>query len=255
MQFDQKRADVVVQRLGMGIDVLLSRLQAIKEKAFYERQGLMSINSHWDKRKEYRLSALGKFINIFDITQFSIDLLGKILMEDWYRENLANEGQQEPDFKMVLTVEWERTTKYRFGMSLFTLIESSFRVFLRSLDPVACKGSTSNFDSIYKCLLGSNQLNFANANYENAKELLNFVRIIRNLIHNDGVLFEEDGHDITVTYRKTQYHLYNGKPVEFVTWDLLLAISEDILRLLTQVISHPKIFSQNKIINPIWQVQ
>lgn len=247
---DERRAGVLMQRLGMRGDVLIQRLQAIKENTFLEKQNLSTANPNWNSQKDARLLVLRRFIHIFEFTQFNLHLLGKALDEEWYQSIVENKTQQEPEYQMFLTIEWEKVTKYRFGMSLFTLIESSFRVFLRNIDPAACKGATSSFESIYKSLLGPKHLDLARPDRELAEELLNFIRTIRNLIHNDGVFFDEKGKDKVITYRGVPYNFNNGKPVEFVTWELLLDLAENIQRLLVQVISNPFIISQTDLVDP-----
>jgi hypothetical protein len=250
MKPDEKRVQAIFHRLGMRGDTLIQSLQVIKEQAFNDKQQLTAASPSWNPQKDARLLSLGKFINVCERTQFGLYILGKMLDDDWYQSNMENETQQDPDYKMILTVEFEKSLKYGFGMSLFTLIESSFRIFLRAVDPTACKEATTAFDSIHKSLLGSKRLNFPAANRQAAEELLDFVRLVRNLIHNDGVYFDEDGNDKTVTYRGVQYHFHHGKPVDFVYWDLLLTLADDIRRLLVQVISHPKIAAQSQVTDP-----
>ena len=250
MRPDKTRVQVISRRLGMPGDILIQRLQTIKENAINDTQQLTVANSTWNPQKDARLLSLGKFINVCERTQFGLHILTKLLDDDWYQSNMENETQQDPDYKMILTVEFEKSLKYGFGMSLFTLIESGFRIFLRAVDPIACKGATGTFDSIHKSLLGSKQLNFPGANRQAAEELLDFVRLIRNLIHNDGVYFDEYGNDKTVIYKSTPYHFYHGKPIGFVYWDLLLTLADDIRRLLVQVISHPKIATQCQVSDP-----
>lgn len=250
MKPDEKRVQIILHRLGMRGDTLIQRLQAIKEQAFKDKQQLTTANPGWNPDMDARLSPLGKFINVVERTQFGLHILGKMLDDDWYQSNMENETQQDSDYKMILTVEFEKSLKYGFGMFLFTLIESSFRIFLRAVDPVACRGATTTFDSIYKSLLGSKQLNFPAANRQTAEKLLDFVRLVRNLIHNDGVYFDEDGNDKTATYRGVQYQFHHGKPVDFVHWDLLLNLADDIRQLLVKVISHPRIATQAEVTDP-----
>jgi hypothetical protein len=250
MKPDEKRAQVIFHRLGMPGYVLLQRIQVIKEQALNDKQQLTVANTGWNPQKDARLLSLGKFINITERTQFGLHILGKMLDDEWYQSNMENETQQDPDYKMILTVEFEQSLKYGFGMSLFTLVESSFRIFLRAVDTTACKGATTTFDSIHKSLLGSKHLNFPTADRKVADELLDFVRFTRNLIHNDGVYFDEGGNDKTATYQGVPYLFYHGKPVDFVYWDLLLVLADDIRRLLTQVISHPRIASQGQVTDP-----
>jgi hypothetical protein len=250
MKHDEKRVRVILDRFGMSGDALIKRLQEIKEHAFNDKQQLTAANPKWNPHMDARLLSLGKFINICERTQFGLHILGKMLDDDWYQTNMENETQQDPDYKLILTVEFEKSLKYGFGMSLFTLIESSFRIFLRAVDPTACKGATTSFDSIHKSLLGNKQLNFPSADKETSEALLDFVRFVRNLIHNDGVYFDEDNKDKTITYRGVQYQFYHGKPIDFVYWDLLLTLADDIRRLLVQVISHPRIATQSQVTDP-----
>lgn len=250
MKIDEKRTWAIIQRLGMRGDVLINRLQEIKSNTIYEKQNLENDHTNWDNLKDARIMVFGRLTNILEITQFSINLLGKTLDDEWYQSNMDHETQQDPEYKMILTIEWETATKYRFGMSLFTLIESSFRVFLRNIDPGACRGATSSFESIYKNLLSPKQLDFAKQDREVAEELLDFIRTLRNLIHNDGVFFDEDGKDKVITFKGTTFYFYNGKPVKFVTWELLLDLADDIQRLLSLVISQPKINSRTEVLDP-----
>lgn len=250
MKPDEKRIQVISHRLGMCGDILIQRLQTLKEQAFNDKQQLIAANPCWNPQKDARLLSLSKFINVLERTQFGLHILGKMLDDDWYQSNMENETQQDPNYKMILTVEFEKSLKYGLGMSLFTLTESSFRIFLRAVDPTACKGATTTFNSIYRSLLGSNQLNFPAVDRQAAEELLDFVRLVRNLIHNDGVYFDEDGNDKAIIYRDVQYHFYHGKPVDFVYWDLLLNLADDIRRLLVQVISSTKIATQNQVTDP-----
>ena len=72
----------------------------------------------------------------------------------------------------------------------------------------------------------------------------------RNLIHNDGVYFDKDSNDRIIVYRSKQYSFYHGKPVDFVAWELLLTLADDLRRLMIQVISHKGIASQSQVTDP-----
>src|SRR5262245_40976755 len=146
VRIDHSRANVILHRLGMNGDVLNQHLQDLKERVFQDKAHLATTNPSWNVQQDARLLSLSKFINIVERTQFSLHILGKLLDEDWYQANLDHPTQQEADYKLILTVEIERSTKYSFGMSLFTLIETSSRIILRSIDPLACRGATMNFD-------------------------------------------------------------------------------------------------------------
>jgi hypothetical protein len=89
---------------------------------------------------------------------------------------------------------------------------------------------------------------------QSADQLLDLVRPLRNLIHNDGVYFDEDGNDKTVTYRGVEYWFHHGQPVAFVYWSLLLSLADDSRQLLTQVVSHPRIAGLSQVTDPFMAV-
>jgi hypothetical protein len=250
MTVDEKRAQIIFHRLGMPVDELNQRVQAVKNDALADRQRFLVVNPRWDVQKDARLIVFDKFNNICERTQFTLHILDKLLDDAWCQENLEIEIHQETDYKMALMVEFEASVKYSFGMSLFALIESSFRVFLRALDPVACKGATGTFDSIYKSLLGARQLNYSNAERKSAEELLDFIRLVRNLMHNDGVYFDEENLDKIVSYNGSLYRFAHGKPVDFIYWEVLLTLADDIRKLLVRIVANKRISSLVVVTDP-----
>jgi hypothetical protein len=144
-RLDRERSNIILSRFGMRGDVLLQRLQQLKESIFQGRERLAAQNPTLDTEQDARLKALQKLINVIERTQFQVHIIGKLLDDDWCQANLQNETQQGQDYKRMLIVELEITTKYGFGMSFFTLLESYFRVLLRALDSAACNRATDAF--------------------------------------------------------------------------------------------------------------
>ena len=70
---------IIFARFGMRGDILLQRLQQIKESAFQDRSSLSAKNPSWDTRRDARLRSLQKLINIIDRTQFQVHIIGKLL--------------------------------------------------------------------------------------------------------------------------------------------------------------------------------
>jgi hypothetical protein len=94
-----------------------------------------------------------------------------------------------------------------FLHSLFSAIESSFRIYVRELDPNVCNKGTADFKSIYDYLFKKLRLQ----QRKDYTDLLDLLRLIRNTIHNNGVYFHPDGKSKTVTYQGKQYMFDNGK--------------------------------------------
>lgn len=244
MNINQRRADIILHRLGMNGITLQRRLADIQESVLRDKEQLIAAHPVWDLR-DARIRSLYRLFGILGGAGLGIHFLGKLLDDDWWQENERTSMPQ--DAKDAYTVNLEMSVKYGFGMGFFTSLEASFRTFLRAIDPEVCKKSTAPFKNIYQCLLGAKQLGFSPADRKAAENLLNFVRLIRNLIHNNGVYFDEEDEDKREAYDGAEYHFRHGKPVDFVSWELLLKLADDIRQLLVQVISHKKIATIDQI--------
>lgn len=58
-------------------------------------------------------------------------------------------------------------------------------------------------------------------------QFLNFYRLIRNTLHNNGIFFPNDKKDIEVSYRGKVFSFIYAKKIEFLNSDLRLALVND----------------------------
>ncbi len=132
-----------------------------------------------------------------------------------------------------------------FIQLLFSSLESSLRIFLRAIDPLACNKGTAEFESIYVHLLKI--LNIAKY-----ADLLKFLRLIRNTIHNNGVYFDRRGTNECVEYDGDIYKFEVGKPVELGdVWQLFLFnLVPDILKMVIHIVNSNEIIRKAQIIDP-----
>jgi len=181
---------------------------------------------------------------------FDLHLLKLQLDDDWWDTNALCDPPLSSNERLLYTLQFENLLKFGFGTFLFMLVEMHFRVFLRALDPEACNGGTGSFRSIYETLLSPNQLDLPEDDRRHAFELLNLFRLLRNTMHNDGVYIASNGQDTVARYRGVDYPFVHGQPVNFVFWNLLLHIANDIRQLLYLVVSHPRILKVDEIADP-----
>ena len=59
---------------------------------------------------------------------------------------------------------------------------------------------------------------------------------MRNTIHTAWAYFPDNGKNATVIFKGTRYEFIVGKPLNFVSWDLLGQISESLLEILIAVV-------------------
>ena len=114
---DEKSKLVIGLKLGMQFDVLNSRLQTIKEQAFSNKENLASLQSSWDRQLDIRILCFAKFIQIFDLCQFDLQILNKLIADDLLVNMMFVKEENFSEYKERFIINFESATKYRFGMS------------------------------------------------------------------------------------------------------------------------------------------
>ncbi len=222
-------------------------LEVIGQSVLHDKSLLINTHPSWRIQSDVRFTSLNNLFISLERTR-----LGTVILEDLNGSNWFHLHSPSLPFedRRKLTDNFEKLVKYNFGMDFFTGIETSFRIFLRAIDPIACDNGSGPFINIYGSLLGDKHLNFQDNERKAAIELLNLSRLIRNLNHNSGVHFSKDGNNETTNYKGNIYIFEHEKPVKFVYWELLLDLAAEIQRLLVTVINHPDIASIPHIPDP-----
>jgi len=215
---------------------LIKQLEQIRDQTVQNKESVMALYSNFDPRKDARITAFSKMINIFNSVQLALIFISEHLLDlNWWKA-ISREVIPVSDVRRYVA-EFMNFSKIGFVQSLFSATESSLRLFLRALDPAACDGGTGPFKSIYDCLFTTK----LSACPPEGVELLDLFRLVRNTIHNNGVYFHRDGRNVTVTWRGTSYEFKQSLPVNFVTWQFLLEISDAIRHLMYSVVTDAKL--------------
>ena len=127
-------------------------------------------------------------------------------------------------------------TFVRKGMMefLYSAVESSFRVFLRSLNPSACSEATGSFESVYVCLL-------SRLDKRKWERLLKLWRLCRNTCHNNGVYLPRKGDSEEVAFEGTTYRFEKGKLVRYGDWDTLIRVATRACDMLVDIVMTPQL--------------
>ena len=133
--------------------------------------------------------------------------------------------------------------KIAFIHIYFSGIESSFRAFLKKIDPFSCNNSTAEFKSIYEVLLKKLDL-------KQYIPLLDLFRCIRNTIHNNGVFIPPSNKDECIKYKGKKYDFYVGKPQEHSSWNDLLFILDETILMMEDVLKTSIIMNMIHIDDP-----
>ena len=102
--------------------------------------------------------------------------------------------------------------------SLFSAVEHGVRAIRRAVKPSAPEAD-GPFYGVYVAVLRSE---CTVARREEHIQLLDFLRTLRNTIHNNGVFQPTNGKDVDFTVAGREYAFRVGKQASFFGWDTLL---------------------------------
>jgi hypothetical protein len=216
------------------------------------REHIISNHQNIDTNKDARITIFSKIIIVLDSTAlyFILHQFHLTNLAWWKNISLKKIGDSKiinPSEEVIpqLVEAFDHFMTVSFVQLLFSSLESSLRIFLRALDPVACDKGTAEFKRIYVHLLKI-------LNIEKYANLLKLLRLIRNIIHNNGVYFDRLGRDECVEYDGAIYKFEVGKPVELGdVWQLFLSnLVPDILKMVIHIVNSNEIISKAQIIDP-----
>jgi len=215
---------------------LSSRALLLCDKSRADLAAAIHLYANFNPDKDARITSFVKLINVFNSLLLTFAFARKGIDEGDWKE--SNEGDE---FSLWIQ-NFDDFVKIGYIHNISLVIESSFRIFLRALDPKACGRGMSEFKSIYECLFKSKLAEPPS----DGVELLNFFRLIKNTFHNNGVYFHQSGVNSTINWKGQIYEFKQGKPVDFVTWDFVLNFSNDLRGLLRKVVEDQNLKSIKK---------
>lgn len=137
--------------------------------------------------------------------------------------------------------------KLGFTSSLFFILEGVLKVYLQHIDIESYK-RTKGIKNICEDLL--EKLNYKDSVFHS--NVFNFLRLIRNTLHSNGIHIPTNKSDKKISpiiYKGKSYIFEENKRIDFVTWDLLLDLTEDMKNLLFLLAIDETINKSNELIN------
>ncbi|GHX02071.1 hypothetical protein FXE84_06035 [Vibrio cholerae] len=127
--------------------------------------------------------------------------------------------------------------KYYIFIQFVSIVESEFRLLVREVTPGACNNGKAPFVSIYQKVLSELKLN-------KYMDLFDFIRLIRNAVHNNGVyLPEKNDSERVINFKNKEYKFIYGEEIDFFYPELLADIQDEIFDCLCEIISHDKLIA------------
>ncbi|MCK4821401.1 hypothetical protein KA005_36890 [bacterium] len=221
-----------------NLEKSLSRVVEIRNKTDKDISVLLS-QFDWDQRKDIRIVSLVKILRFLIALQLSLHSL--INMADTEYEHWSDLKLPRPIDEGIegYLLAYKAFIEISFVSSLFSIIESTIRAYYQHIDPNEYgQIKKSTYKVTNKFLLEKLDKEFTID-----LEWVDFMRNVRNVIHNNGVFSPIDGKSRTLIYKDNEYRFIPGKLLHFVEWPLLLDLANDFRELMFQISVDEKISS------------
>jgi len=217
---------------------LCERAKKIRFRCLADGNSL--INAYlWDATQDLRITSNRRLARLMVGLNVSFEYLSNTDQEDLL-ENIRLDFEKNVDIEQYLDIN-EIFLKIGFVSSLFFVVESVLRDYLRYLDQNAYK-NCRGIIGICNCLL-EEKIEWELVRFD--CDVFDFLRLIRNSLHNNGVHIplSKKEKSITIVNKEQQYTFTEGERPNFVSWDLLLDIADDMRSLLFHIANNKTIRS------------
>lgn len=215
-------------------------------------------NSYWDtiqklmtryswKEGDARIGVFAKCMNNFEPIMYSLMFEQEYLRKPSYQARFSKDHKTPPTEQEQKNIceFYLRYMQMAFCDIFFSAVESSFRIFVRTLDPTICDNATGAFFTIQKYLLEK-------TNQKKYESLMNLWRLIRNTQHNNGFYMDPKYPKIDINYAGIKYQFVDKTFFYSVDMDLLLKLSSDVRDMLQNIVESPILSSRETIIDPTY---
>lgn len=195
----------------------------------------------WDLWTDSRINIFSRFITLLETLNISFVFVNYDLNFDerWVKRKIINTNTWKTasiETRKKYGEAYITFTKIWFIQWVYSVIESNFRIFVKTLDSSACKNWYADFNSLYRYLL-------TKINLKEYIELLDLLRLVRNTVHNNWVYFHKNNNDVTIKYNEISYDFIIWKKLDFVTWELISMIIKELNNLIFKVVLSKEISS------------
>lgn len=210
----------------MDVEKIGRQIELHYHHAFNKKVYLQSKYS-W-KEDDARLTVFAKISNVLSSANLGYFLMYSYLQKkDWWKQY---QQLEVTELSIKSSIE-EFEMFFRIGLihNIMYGVESSFRIYVRTIDPQVCNKGMAEFKSIYEWLLKK-------LNLQANLPLLDLWRNIRNAMHNNGLFFPTNGKNQTVVYGSISYNFEVGKHNDFVTTELIISLIPSLTKVVEDIV-------------------
>ena len=209
---------------------LTNRIKELRTLCFGDGNTLINAY-HWDIKKDLRITSIKRLTRLIIGLNISFLYLSNS-DQNKVLESVRLSFEERIDIEQYLI--WNEVfLKTGFASSLFFIVERVLKDYLQFLDEETYK-HTKGIKNICNCLL-EEQLEWDIVKFDCSA--FDFLRLIRNTLHSNGIHLPVSTKDkeVSIVYKGKMYEFKEGERINFVTWDLLLDITNDMRELLFHI--------------------
>ena len=197
---------------------------------------------HWRRGIDARSVLMAKIGNQMNSVELALVFIGVHLADgNWWNETYDKKVGVDP----IAFMEFTQFVRIGFLHQLVGAIESSSRFLLRHLDPLAANGGTGKAVVVYRELYERHL-----PELRDVIPLLSLLRLTRNSIHNNGIVFLPSGGCETITLGSANYAFVHGEHIEFATWSFLFERARDLADVAVRLVTHPLVAAPSELRDP-----
>ncbi len=193
--------------------------------------------------KDIRMSSFGRIATVLDSRRVSY-----LMISEFQNKKLSQKKYRNKIFDSKLPLYGGLDTMYLNSMGdlkrgFFLDIFQTFESALRLLNIALGNNNVSGLYSILKNIIQKTGL--SSSQKKRAYELLEFISIHRNSIHNNGIYFPiHNSRTITfpINYRGSAYSFYDNQKI-FLNFEIIFNVTEDIIEVLEYIIKDNRLNS------------
>ena len=215
------------------INCAIEEIQLLRKKILLEIEKLKTSQNNLSD-DDLRVYYLNQINNVLLDTSIAYLLSENLNLKDWWLKNIPD----CPTNQILKRLElFHKGLNINLIYSSFNLTEDVFRQLIRKIKIRACNNGTSQFESIYICLL--KELGVV---YDS--NLFDLFRLARNCQHNNGFYFpEKNKNEKNIMFKNVNYKFVNEKKVEYPNGFPILSILNDLIEIYINMCNSEKLKS------------
>lgn len=227
----------------MDPNKLLEKIKDIRNNGFYDVNILIK-EFAWNQAIDIRITSLSKYIRLLIGLHLSFHSLIELSHQDdvyWSQLKLPNRQAEDSE---LYTECFELFIKIGFVASIYSVVESSFRIYFHHLDPESYERKKGNTAKLFEIMF----LEKLDRKYNTGFQRVRLLGHIRNSLHNNGVFSPRDMKQRSIEYKGVTYTFTPGEMIDFAAWELILDLTDDMRSLLFQVATDKNIKETTTVI-------